>query len=78
MKQLLTSCFLLLLMLGAQAQEPRQQRLVFGLQFKPIVPSDITRTRQETFITNDITYTNRQRPGYAFGMYLRQYRTETC
>ena len=72
MKQLLTSCFLLLLMLGAQAQEPRQQRLVFGLQFKPIVPSDITRTRQETFITNDITYTNRQRPGYAFGMYLRQ------
>ena len=72
MKQLLTSCFLLLLMLRAQAQEPRQQRWVFGLQFKPIVPSDITRTRQETFITNDITYTNRQRPGYAFGMYLRQ------
>ena len=68
MKRFLISCFFLLMLLDVAAQEPRQQRLVFGLQFKPIVPLEVTRTRQEIFLNNDITYTNRQRTGYALAL----------
>ena len=72
MKRFLTICCALLACLQLAAQEPKQQRLVFGLQFKPIVPTEVTRTLQESFVQNDITYVNKQRNGYALGMYMRK------
>lgn len=56
----------------AQQRQPREERLTFGLQLKPIVPSQLFRTDGQALTQNNVTYTTNQRPGYAFGMFMRK------
>jgi len=71
-KYLVLTLASLLMAALAVGQTAREERLVFGLQLKPIVPSELFQTGPETFIDGNNTYVNKQRPGYAFGMFMRK------
>jgi hypothetical protein len=43
----------------------------FGVQFKPIVPSNLFRAGSEELTQNDATYIVRQNMGYSFGGVIR-------
>jgi len=54
------------------AQLGEEKLMTFGLQLKPIFPSDYFNASGEFFEQNGVEYTLSQRPGYAFGMVIRK------
>ena len=46
--------------------------LTFGIQFKPIIPSDFFRASTENVIKDNLVFDLKQRNGYVFGMVIRK------
>jgi len=64
--------FLLLLLISSSYSFAQKDVTTFGIQIKPIIPSNLFQAGDESVIRNDIEYHVNQRVGYSFGGVIRR------
>ncbi len=60
------------LLLAAVKLKAQKEITTFGIQFKPILSSELINTGPQTQQEGDINFTIEPRAGYAFGMVIRK------
>lgn len=71
------SILILLLVITFSSLNAQERVTTFGIQFKPIVPSELFKTGVQEVEQNNVFFTTTPKFGYSFGMAIRKGLTKT-